>query len=203
MDFKTASAAFVLAPAAVLTAERVLVAAALTGGTVLGDDGLAYGVSDPETPAFVGEWPAVGRTWGRVDAVPDRQLVQLFFSFKDFIERWSEEDDVRLEADPLKPVADAFAATAEALDAEVGWLDGRAHYGYEDWENRLGSVTLNTEWARRYVEEGRGWLVDEYLQLIWMRQDVTAGWGPDLTRAFETTDAGWLLWKGDESSRWF
>ena len=25
----------------------------------------------------------------------------------------------------------------------------------------------------------------------------------DLTRAFETTDAGWLLWKGDESSRWF
>ena len=27
--------------------------------------------------------------------------------------------------------------------------------------------------------------------------------GPGPHRAFETTDAGWLLWKGDESSRWF
>jgi hypothetical protein len=78
-----------------------------------------------------------------------------------------------------------------------------AHHGYEDWENRLGSVTLNTEWTRRYVEEGRDWLVDEYFQLTWMRQDIPAGWGPNLTRAFETTDAGWLLWKSGESSRWF
>jgi hypothetical protein len=199
MDFKTASAAFVVAPTAVIEPSAL----GLADGVPLGEDRVGYGIHDPALPAFIGEWPAVGRTWCRVDPVGDRQLVQLFFSYNEFIELWSEDEDVPLEQDPLKPLADAFAAAAEGLDAEIGWVDGRAHHGHEDWENRLGSVTLNTGWARRYVDEGRDAILDEDFQLTWMRQDVTAGWGPDFTRAFETTDAGWLLWKGDESSRWF
>lgn len=200
MDFKTASAAFVVAQSPTLDLPR---AVGLTDAAPLGDDRVAYGIHDPSTPAFVGQWPAVGRTWCRVDPVGDRQLVQLYFSLSDFLERWSEDDDVPLDEDELKPLADAFVAAAEGLDAEIGWIDARAHYGDEDWENRLGSVTLNTAWARLYLSQGRDAILDQHFQLTWMRQDVTADWGPDFERAFETTDRGWLLWKGDESSRWF
>src|SRR5690349_4919588 len=114
MDFKTATAAFIVAQSPTLDLPR---AVGLTAAVPLGDERVAYGIHDPSVPAFIGQWPAVGRTWCRVDQVGDRQLVQLYFSLNDFLELWSEDDDVPLEDDDLKPLVDAFVAAAERLDA--------------------------------------------------------------------------------------
>ena len=164
---------------------------------------VGFGVHDLDTPAFEGHWPAVGRTWGRVDAVDGHRLVQLFFSYDTFIGLALEDEAVSLDDDPLKPLGEAFRRAAVALDAEVGWIDAMAHYGDEDWENRVGSNSVNTTLARRSLERGVEALVEEHLSLIWIRQDVATSWdGPLFDREFEATPEGWLLWAGDASGRW-
>ena len=178
-------------------------AAGLSGGSAIApEDRVGYGIDQPSTVGLQGEWPAVGRVWGRVDPIGDHGLVQLFFAAARFFALWREDEGVPLEQDPLKPLAHAFGAAGAGLDAEVGWLDAMEHYGEEDWATRTGSRRLNTAWARRYLDAGVEAIVDERFPLTWMRNDVARDWVPDFTREFQTTDAGWLLWAGDASSRW-
>ena len=128
--------------------------------------------------------------------------MQLFFSYSTFIEL-APDTGVPLDDDPLKPLVQAFHAAAVRLGAELGWIDGMAHYGDDAWENRTGSTSVNCAYARRYLDEGVNAVVEEHLALTWMRQDVSVTWdGPEFDRAFETSPEGWLLWAGDDSSRW-
>jgi hypothetical protein len=167
------------------------------------------GIHDPSLEIIYGQWGAFGDAWARLDKLEHHNCLQIYFSMNHFLDLCSENTDdenLPLEQDHLLPLAKTFGNTCEQLQAEVAFLDTRAHYGDETWEHKQG----NRDWVINYysmlLESNINGLADEPFGLLYLNEYMTQLWDSNPTR--EDRDMillskGRLTFGGQGSTRWW
>ncbi|AFZ26700.1 hypothetical protein Cylst_4630 [Cylindrospermum stagnale PCC 7417] len=133
-----------------------------------------------------GHWGGFGGAWSRVDKLERHNCLQIYFSMNRYLDlrplTGMNENFLPLEQDPALPVVYTFRDACEQLQAEVAFLDTRAHYGDEVWENRGGSRDWIIKKYSILLDFDINGLADERFGLLYLNDYMSDQWDSDPMR---------------------
>lgn len=209
MYFRTIVAAFFLDKKKSRSLPELLKLAGMNALRELDEESkAALGITDTDTPAMYGEWKEFADSWGLIEKYEFHDCLQIYSSANHFDNvRFSVQnnDDVSLTNDPALPMALTFGGACAKIKPEIAFLDTRSHYGYEDWENNLGSRAWLKEQYRMISEAALDELDAEPFSLLYIDEHLSKSWSPKFSRnkfdCLPVSD-GRLFFSGSGGERW-
>jgi hypothetical protein len=143
----------------------------------------ALGFHDPDREVVGGRWGAFGDTWAILDEVDGLLCLQLYASMNDFLDaQLASADDRWTDGDPVLAYVATFRDACLNLQPIVAFLDLRAHYGDERWENKQGNRDWVLSHAKIVAEANANALADERFNLLYLSDTVARSWDADPIR---------------------
>lgn len=159
-------------------------AAGMTDAASLDDiNRRALGFHDSDREVFGGTWGAFGSTWGVIDEVDGLLCLQLYAAMNRYLDtQLAGEDRQVMDEDPLLPYITTFRDTCVSLNPIAAFLDTRAHYGDEQWENKQGNRNWVLSHAKIVGDSNANALADERFSLLYLGDPLARLWDPDPIR---------------------
>ncbi len=183
MFFRTIAAAFFVARSASANSLSELAGrAGVTSTRPLSDtERRALGRGEAGREVLYGTWGAFGACWCIVDALERHECLQIYTSMNAYLDALpSSGEDGMQQA--IEPFVATFRDACLALDPEVAFLDTRAHYGDEEWDNKLGSRTWILSQYPTVLGREVNTLADERFPLLYIDDDLKQRWVSDESR---------------------
>jgi hypothetical protein len=186
MFFRTIVAAFFVAQSSTgRTLHRLASDAGMTERVPLTErERAALGLHEPDREAVYGQWGAFGDAWAIVDPLDRHDCLQIYSSMNRFLDAQPDRsaENGAPPVDWMLSFVQTFRDACTGLGADVAFLDTRAHYGDERWENKQG----NRDWVlARYwmvLESDANALADERFALLYLSEPMTRLWVRNPTR---------------------
>ena len=143
----------------------------------------ALGFHDPDREILGGTWGAFGSTWAILDEVEGLLCQQLYTSRNAYLDaRIHGEDRQGTDEDPELPYIGTFRDACLGLKPIAAFLDTRAHYGDEQWENKQGNRNWVLSHAQKVASSKVNALADERFSLLYLCERLTRLWESDPIR---------------------
>jgi hypothetical protein len=143
----------------------------------------ALGFHDSDREVVGGRWRAFGDTWAILDEVDGLLCLQLYASMNSFLDaEIAAKDRQGRDEDLLLPYIATFRDACLSLKPMAAFLDTRAHYGDERWENKQG----NREWvlsqAHMVAVSNANGLADERYSMLYLGEPLARLWNSNPIR---------------------
>jgi len=136
----------------------------------------ALGLREADREAVYGIWGAFGDCWVIVDRLERHDCLQIYPSMNHFLDALQPRTGAAASEDPLLPFVETFRHACLQLEPEVAFLDTRAHYGDEAWENKQGSRNWVLDKYRMALESDVNALADERFPLLYLSESLSRRW---------------------------
>lgn len=138
---------------------------------------IALGFHDPEREVVGGVWAAFGMAWAIQDHIEGLECLQIYASMNSYFDAEIAANDSLSEGeDPSLPYIATFRDACLHLEPVAAFLDTRAHYGDERWENKQGNRDWVLSQARRVTASDANGLADERYSLLYLSESLAKRW---------------------------
>jgi hypothetical protein len=185
MQFTTIVAAFFFEKEKVSPKLQELVRAAGMTDVASFDHGdrVALGFHDPDREVVGGTWGAFGITWAILDDADGLLCLQLYASRNSFLDALiAGEDGHGTDNDPELPYIGTFRDACLVLKPIAAFLDTRAHYSDERWENKQGNRSWILSQAHMVSVSSANDLADERYSLLYLSEPLARLWNSNPIR---------------------
>jgi hypothetical protein len=136
----------------------------------------ALGFRDPDREVFGGTWGAFGSTWAILDEHDGVRCLQLYASMNLYLDSQLTSEKRQATENPLLAYVSTFRDACLRLEPVAAFLDTRAHYGDECWENKQGNRDWVLSQARRVAASDTNGLADERYSLLYLNESLARRW---------------------------